>query len=289
METKKIILKRGGTLCFAQSGDDLGKPVFFFHGTPGSRLFHPPDEVTKKHGIRLISIDRPGYGESTFQPGRRILDWSSDIVELAEHLGIQNFHVTGHSGGGPYVLACSYANSNRVISASIISSVGPGEAITTETQVSTVNRLGFKYGRYLPWIIWKVLILLIYRQRSQDPWSDIDRQAPNRPNADADLIKLPEIRNNCWQSEVEAFKPGLRGLAWDARLITRPWGVQLEEIKVPVSIWHGSEDNQAPPAMAHYLASKIPACSERILQGEAHLLIFKYWEDILIDLLRVKK
>ena len=288
METKIIKLKMGRTLCFAQSGDPEGRPVFFFHGAPGSRLFHPPEKITINHGVRLITIDRPGYGESSFQPRRTILDWAIDIKELADHLGIQKFYLASHSAGGPYVLACSHTIQDRVISASIISSVGPFEAIKTGTKISKVNHLGFRFSRYLPWTVWRSLVISIYRRRSQDPWVDIDRQAPNRTNADAEMIKIADVRNNCVESEVEAFKHGLTGLAWDVCLITRPLGFPLEEIKVPVRIWHGSDDNQAPATMAHYLASKIPLSSKRIIQGEAHLMIFKYWEEILIDLLDSK-
>ena len=71
---KKIYLRDGRILSYAEYGDPCGKPIFFFHGTPGSRYFRPPDEITARLGVRLICVDRPGYGESTFQPGRRILD-----------------------------------------------------------------------------------------------------------------------------------------------------------------------------------------------------------------------
>ena len=73
--TDTITLKDGRLLAYAEYGDPAGTPVFFFHGTPGSRLFRPSDSITLKLGVRLICTDRPGYGASTFQPGRRLLDW----------------------------------------------------------------------------------------------------------------------------------------------------------------------------------------------------------------------
>ncbi len=93
-------LSDGRVLAYEQYGDADGRPVFFFHGTPGSRLFHPPDEVTRRTGVRLICVDRPGYGGSTFQPGRQILDWPADIAALADALGLRTFAVAGHSGEG---------------------------------------------------------------------------------------------------------------------------------------------------------------------------------------------
>jgi len=80
MEPKFITLKDGRKLAYAEYGEPAGKPVFFFHGTPGSHFFHPPDGITQKMGVRLITVDRPGYGLSTFLPKRRILDWPGDIT-----------------------------------------------------------------------------------------------------------------------------------------------------------------------------------------------------------------
>src|SRR5512136_1888696 len=116
-----ITLHDGRTLAYAEYGDPHGKPVFFFHGSPGSRLFTPPDEVTKHQHVRLICTDRPGYGASTFQLGRRLLDWPQDINDLAEALRIKKFYIVGHSGGGPYTLACAYALPDRILAAATLS------------------------------------------------------------------------------------------------------------------------------------------------------------------------
>jgi pimeloyl-ACP methyl ester carboxylesterase len=285
MESGTIRLQDDRLLAFSQYGDLNGKPVFFFHGTPGSRFFHPPDSITLKNGVRLITVDRPGYGQSTFQPDREILDWPKDILQLAENLKLQNFYLAGHSGGGPFVLACAKALQGRVISSTIVSSIGPVEVISRIKGFSTINRFGLIFGRHIPWWIWKKLILSLFHSRSQDPLEEIIRQKSNRPLVDNLLMNDPYIRNICVKSELEAFKPGLVGLAWDIRLLTRPWGFRLEDIKVPVWIWHGSDDNQVPLSMAKYIADQILSCTTRFISGEAHLMLFKYWEDILDGLL----
>jgi pimeloyl-ACP methyl ester carboxylesterase len=112
-----IALPDGRTLAYAEYGNPCGKPVFFFHGTPGSRFFRPPDRITSRVGVHLICMDRPGYGLSTFQPGRRIVDWPEDILQLADFLGLDKFVVAGHSGGGPrgYVPQESSAGQDRSI------------------------------------------------------------------------------------------------------------------------------------------------------------------------------
>lgn len=285
MDPETIRLQDDRLLAFSQSGDLKGKPVFFFRGSPGSRLFRPPDQITQKHRVRLIAVDRPGFGQSSFQPKRKILDWSEDIRQLADKLNLGKFHVAGHSGGGPYVLACAIGLQERVISSAIISSIGPIEAVGKVAEISTINRLGLLYGKYIPWWVWKVLIYTKFHNRSVDPLKDIMRQEGNRPLADTLLLDDPRIRDNCVQSELEAFKPGILGLAWDVRLLTHSWDFNIEDIRSPIFIWHGSDDDQAPITMAKFMADKISSSLPRFLPDEGHLLLFKYWDAILDGLL----
>ena len=282
--TISISLCDGRTLAYAEYGNPCGKPVFFFHGTPGSRFFHPPDEITARLNVRLICADRPGFGESTFQPGRCFLDWPADIAQLAQYLGIDRFAVAGHSGGGPYVLACAYAIPEHVIAAAVISGTGPVNLPSSTDGMTPLNKFGFKFGQYLPWVIGRPLIWLLFRERCADPAKALDRKIGIRPPADDELIARPEVRQVCLQSEVEAFRQGLKGLGWDVRLITHPWEFRLEEIKSPVYLWHGTVDNMASISTTQYMAQKIPHGKLTICEGEGHLLLFPHWEEILTQL-----
>jgi pimeloyl-ACP methyl ester carboxylesterase len=280
-----ILLSDGRTLAYAGYGDSHGKPVLFFHGTPGSRFFRPPDEITSKHGVYLICVDRPGYGCSTFQPGRRILDWTGDIVQLADSLGVDKFYVSGHSGGGPYTLACAYALPELVRAASVLCGAGPSDAPGIHEGMSPTNKFGLRVGRFLPWPLWQVLVWFIFHRRAANPAAELARGNGHRPCADDELLRISEVREACVQSELEAFRPGMRGLAWDTLLLTRPWGFTLENIRVPVFLWHGSEDDQATPGMARYMSETIPGCKPTSCEGEAHLLLFPHWDEILTQLL----
>ncbi len=283
--SRSIELQDGRALAYAEYGDLHGRPVFFFHGTPGSRYFRPPDEVTRQLGVRLIAADRPGYGLSTFQAGRRCIDWPRDIVQLADALDIEKFAVAGHSGGGPYVLACAFALPERVSAAASLSGAGPLDSPGATEGMTPLNKAGFKVGRFIPWPLWRLLIRLIYRRRSLDPAAAMDDEIGHRPAADDVQIARPEVRAACLESEREAFRYGLGALAWDARLLTRPWGFRPEEIRVPVHLWHGTADNLTTAAMAQALAARIPGSRVTICQGEAHLLLFPHWHEILTQLI----
>jgi pimeloyl-ACP methyl ester carboxylesterase len=281
------VLPDDRTLGYAEYGDPQGTPVFFIHGSPGSRLFHPPDDVTKRLGVRLICTERPGYGDSTFQPNRRLLDWSKDIASLADALQFDKFAVVGHSGGGPHTLACAYALPERITAAGVIAGAGPVDAPGATDGMQPLNRFAFKYGQYLPWFVSYAITKNIFREVAADPSKAIDRDRESRPSVDNEIFDDPEIRELCIRSDTESYRHGLLAFAWDIRLITRPWGFPLEEIKVPVHLWHGTVDNSTTVAMARYMAQKIPNGKLTVCEGEGHMLLIPRWEEILITLIRM--
>jgi len=282
-----IKLSDGRSLAYAEYGDPKGKPVFFFHGVPGSRMFHPSDDITIKLGVRLICPERPGYGDSTYQPNRRILDWPNDIAQLADLLNLNSFAVCGHSGGGPYTLACAYTLPARVVSAATISGAGPVDSPGATEGMTLLNQFGFKFGQYIPWSIGRRLTWWFFHERAADPAKAMDRDTGHRPPADDQVISQPEVREICLQSEFEAFRPGMLGFSWDVRLITRPWGFPLDKIHIPMHVWHGTDDDATSVGMARYMADKIPGCKITICEGEGHMLLFPHWEEILISLIQL--
>jgi pimeloyl-ACP methyl ester carboxylesterase len=81
----------------------------YFHGHPGSRLeARFLAKAADRAGVRLVGVDRPGMGLSTYQSRRRVMDWPGDVAQLADHLKLGRFAVVGFSGGGLYSLACAY-------------------------------------------------------------------------------------------------------------------------------------------------------------------------------------
>jgi hypothetical protein len=80
-------------LAVEDSGAPAGFPVFLMHGTPGSRLGpQPRSAMLHRRGIRLISYDRPGYGESTRKKDRCVADAAHDVRVIADRLGLPLVH-----------------------------------------------------------------------------------------------------------------------------------------------------------------------------------------------------
>ena len=279
-------LKDGRRLGYAEYGDPTGKLAFFFHGMPGSRLeARFADEIARKHALRLIAVDRPGYGLSDFQRGRSFLDWPDDVVELADALGIERFAVGGVSGGGPYVAACAYKIPQRLTAAGIVSGVGPFEAPEATQGMSRQNRLLFGLARRFPWAVPVPLWLAAQglRRFPKRAASFIERSFPE-PDRKV-LQSHPEVLDMLLRDAAEAYRPGVRGAAWESIMYARPWGFRLEDISMPVYLWQGEADANVPVSMGHYQAHAIPNCHATFYAGEGHLLCIDRMPEILAALL----
>ncbi len=106
MGDDRIQVSDGRFVGFHDLGPSDGTPVLWCHGGPGSRM--EPDAMAPAAaaaGLRIVGIDRPGYGLSTPWPDRTIADWVPDGLVVADHLGIDRFIAVGVSTGGAYALA----------------------------------------------------------------------------------------------------------------------------------------------------------------------------------------
>lgn len=283
MEGDQIRLQDGRMLGYAEVGDPAGKPVFFFQGTPSSRLFHPDASITKALGVRLITLDRPGFGLSDFQPGRTLLDWPDDVAEVADLLGFDRFAVVGISGGGPYVAASAFRIPQRLTGAAMVSSMGPVGVPGVTEGMPGVRRAGAFIGLHVPWLLRPLMWL------GQNPGRDLDRfferYTAHNPEPDRLLLAQPEFSGMLKASYAESARQGIRGFAWEVRLMSRPWGFRLEDITLPVQLWHGGQDSSTPMAMARYMAGAIPDCQATFFPDEGHFLLFTHWQEILAALI----
>ncbi len=104
------------------------------------------------------------------------------------------------------------------------------------------------------------------------------------PESDKELIEQPQTVAVLLESIQEAFRITSDGAAWEAIMLVRPWGFRLEEIKLPVYIWHGEIDVNDPLQCGQYLRDKIPNARATFFPGEGHFLILKRWANILAQL-----
>jgi pimeloyl-ACP methyl ester carboxylesterase len=253
----RIQLYDGRWLAFARYGVPGGTPVLYFTGGNSSRIegewFAAAAEMA---GIDLIVPDRPGFGLSDFQPGRRLLDWPEDVSHLADRLSLDHFAVFGLSGGGPHTLSAAYKLPGRITQAAVVSGVAPPEMPDRYQGMWAPVRMIFWTGRYMP-AANRVLLKQMAGFYS-DPVEMKNRMLQGMPPPDAALIERhPEIAEIFARSAQEAHRSGLDGDAWEWRLYSSPWGFQLRDIRIEVSLWYGLYDRQAPVGMGRYLHQEL--------------------------------
>ncbi len=282
-----VHLEDGRALCFAEYGRQDGFPIYFFHGGNDCRLeaallASAADELN----IRLIAPDRPGYGRSDFQSERVFLDWPKDIDELSNFLGLDNFSLLGHSGGGSHVTAVASKLSERVISFALVSSPAPPGS--SNKGLGPMFRLANFAMARSPWLNKKLTENQAHQlhhkpERMIAGWrlmSKADGQLfDTRP--DVTEIILAEMR--------EAIIRGIQGILHEHPLYKKPWGFELDSLKPPAFIWHGLADKQASPAWGRFLETAIPGSETHFVSGEGHFsTLVNYQEEILRKLMGVR-
>jgi pimeloyl-ACP methyl ester carboxylesterase len=279
-------LEDGRLLGYAVYGDPEGWPIFYFHGFPGSRLeAQLADRVAARMRIRLIALDRPGFGLSDFKPRRTIFEWPDDVVKIADALGINRFATIGVSGGGPYAAACALRIPQRLTAVAIVCGLGPLDTPNGTDRMIRTNHLIFFLGRRLPWLA-KISLWRIAYQVRRNPEGTLRRMIVALPDPDKAVLARPEVKTAMKDNVVEAFRGGSRGAACELLLYTRPWGFLLEDIATRVNLWHGEQDVSVPPTMGQYQARTIPNCRAIFYPGEGHFsLVINHMEEVLSGLL----
>jgi len=277
-------LPDGRRLGFAEYGAPDGRALFFFHGTPGARLMARfADPIARRNGIRIVAPERPGYGLSDVQPGRTIARWPDDVTALADSLGLERFALAGVSGGAPYVAACAHRMPRRVRIAGIVSGVGPLDDPLIAAAFSAARRRMLAALGQAPRAV-RSLAALPARLVRRFPLQALELLAPLQPPADRVILARPEVRAALVDDLRQALRQGGRAALDDLTLFGQPWGFRLEDIAVPVELWHGEADAQVPVAVGRRVAHRLPHCRARFIPDAAHLWLFEHCDEVLATL-----
>jgi pimeloyl-ACP methyl ester carboxylesterase len=266
----------GRALRVHTAGDPAHPTVFVLHGSPSSGMLYPPNvEDAAAHGLRLVSYDRPGYGESTPHPGRRVADAAADVGAIADHLGLDRFAVWGHSGGGPHALACAALAGDRLVGTAALAGPAPygaegldwtagmGESNIEDFALAVAG--GDAYGARLQEL------------RAELLGADAEgmREAIKTVLSEVDLPVLTgELAAFMVAATNEGLAPGVDGMRDDDQAFVQPWGFDLASIPGPLRIYHGRHDRFVPASHGEWLATQIPAAEAHISEGEGHLTLY---------------
>jgi pimeloyl-ACP methyl ester carboxylesterase len=281
-----VRLRDGRILAFTEWGDLDGSPLFFFHGGPHSRLWCPDEEATRRSGVHLIAPDRPGFGRSDLQSGRRLSDWPHDVAELADALGLERFAVAGFSAGGPYALACAALIGQRVTHAGLVST---STSFVLRERPGAIDELDDEDYRDFEVVerhdraTAALRLSGLWQEWTQRIAEDPERFFEPFPVTDENrwFLEDPARTGPFLEALGEAVRQGSVGFAWGRVIGFELCPFRLQEISVEVSLWHGELDVITSRAGAKYLASKIPNCKVTIWPEDGHIGIARHWDDIL--------
>ena len=280
-DTHVMVLPDERELAWMELGAAEGLPVIAFHGTPGSRLqLGFGDAPARAAGVQFIVPDRPGYGLSAYQPRRRLAGWSDDVASLADHLHLTRFAVVGLSGGGPHAAACARFLPERVVAAAIVSGVAPLTEPGSEAGMVPADVLLVRMARRSPASTLPLFAAMAMFDRRW-PERALDLMARQLGPADAAVLAHPQVRAAMVADLRRSAPTTGKALAQDYALWAADWGFRLQDITVPVHLWHGDADRDVPIAHAHRQAETIPGSVLHDCTGESHLLVGTRLEEIL--------
>jgi pimeloyl-ACP methyl ester carboxylesterase len=130
--TNLIPLPDGRVLAVDDRGPSSAPAVVFLHAAPGSRVLDPDPDATARAGVRLLTIDRPGYGQSSPPPDGTVPtlgEIADDVAHTLMSLGIGPASVVGWSAGGRVALTLAARHPSLVASVGVVGTPAPDEAV----------------------------------------------------------------------------------------------------------------------------------------------------------------
>ena len=235
--------------------------VFWQHGAPSTGA--PPEPLfaaAAERGIRWVSHDRPGYGESTPHPGRDVASAAADVASVADALGIGRFAVMGDSGGGPHALACAAVLPGRVLAAVCMSGPAPFDAEGLDWFAGMTPSGAAEYraaatGRAA------LEAYLASAEFDPEAFTPADHAALFGPWS--------------WMGTVvsRALETDQGGMVDDDLAYVSSWGCDLREITAPVLFVQGAQDRVVPSSHATWLAQRCRTAELWLRPDDGHVSI----------------
>ena len=248
------------------------------------------DDAARGLGVRIISPDRPGISGSTMQRDRKLSDWPGFLQGLVDHLKIREFRILAISGGAPYAYATAIAIPERVRAIAIVGGVIPFAELKDFKGLLPLYRWMLAFYRNRPQLLRQLF-------RLARPFLSFRAPIRLRPLLLKMLLLRPcdaaSLRDNAafeaiFESQRRAWRGSAEGVMDDARIYAEPWGFAVQDVRVPVRLWHGKQDRAFAVCLAEEIANRLPNCKARFIENEGHYsLPIRHIREILQDLISV--
>jgi pimeloyl-ACP methyl ester carboxylesterase len=280
------------TLDVVEFGDPGGAPALYLHGTPSSGSeAHWIHADAVRHGVRLISPDRPGYLGSPLARASGFDVAARMCVDLASVLHLDQFGVIGFSGGAGYALATA----NEAGDAARIIHVGGGMgsivgapkgevprslhlmAALASRAPGVASRLVGRRGKQVGRELTKRLDLPMLAMLDLLEGASAGAQLAA---AEAHVRSTPSDQLRSFVEDYVKGSSASSAVLADLSAINRAWPFELGSVKAPVELWHGTKDGAVPLAAAQRTATSLPNATLHILEGEGHFVFIAHGNDV---------
>lgn len=278
--SRVLRLADGRQLSYAEYGAPDGVPVLYFHALNASRLellLHAGK--LREGGVRLIAVDRPGYGHSSFLERRDYREFTPDVRALLDELRLEAVHLLSASAGSAHAIHTAWAMPERVRSVQCTAVVPPIDHILASDSPSVLNGMMNQFFRVVPSLLRPAMELALFGQTVESLLSSMSTARGNNAfslaEPDIAYITQPEHLPYFVASTMESLHQGPRAWAMESVLINQPWSIDLAEVRVPVHLWHGTHDGLVPMDMVEGFRQALPEAELTVLEGDTHLLAFR--------------
>lgn len=229
---------------WAEDGPADAPPLVLLHSLGSDRSMWQPQVDALRSTHRVVRVETRGHGAAPSPPGPYTLDdLGGDVLDVADALGLDTFHLAGVSLGGLVALWVAVHHGGRLRSltaANTAARVGTREGWEDRiAQVDAVGRAGIRDA------VLDRFFAPGFAQR--DPTTYAGAQAAFTAGDDAGYAA-------CCAALAAA---DLRG--------------EVGDIRVPTLVVAGGRDVATPPEQAEALRDAIPGAELVVLDGAAHL------------------
>jgi pimeloyl-ACP methyl ester carboxylesterase/DNA-binding CsgD family transcriptional regulator len=282
-------LDDGRNLAYTEYGDLNGEPVFHCHSVLGSRQEQAfnAQQISEQKAVRVIVMDRPGYGASDPDPKTSFINWAKDLVQLADYLNIEKFSLTGYAMGGLYALACAHEMPERLKRVAIIGTgMTPGSSKDFEKMIP-LYKMNTRLAKYVP-KVYNLLSSVLIKGVLSDPAGFFEQFTEILEQADRDIVDSKAFKTEMFATLREGFRQGGNASSRDVIQFMHDWSFELSKINIPIDIWHGSNDYHIPILLGKRFTEHIKNTTLFIKEGQGHYMFYTHWSEILDELLLSK-
>lgn len=266
-------------------GEPGGVPVVLVHGTPDSRLArHPDPGIVASLGVRLVALDRPGFGHSTPDATTTPTRFAADVEVLLDELGVGTFHLLAWSAGTIWAAGVAATLGDRVASLTAVGGLVPREAFEDRElraaagaarigMIDTAAELGAERAAEM------IAPLLV-----PDPATPEAALEHRAESGDPDIAAIAGADIAMAAACCDAVRQGPEGLLRDVTVQFTDSGIDFGAVGVPALFLTGVDDTTCPPAFAGWYARRIPGATSRIVDGAGHGLLLTHWRSVLSEI-----